>query len=302
MDIRQSPNWGKFLTQIGWKVETVGKSQAFIRPIPFLNCSVIKMQRPQNPIKYSEIDLLAKKFNALCCVIEPNQNCDIDLLQKHGFKKATSMSYLHTSTTTIDLNRSAKEILSSFSENARRNIKKALKNKLRVEKIFLKEDPNDLAFKKFFPLLSNITKMKKFFIPGYNEFYKKMLAFKDSSAIILAFDQNDPEPVAGVWMGYFGDTAVYMHAGNTQKGYTLLANYLLVWEALKIACNLKLNIFDFEGIFDPRFPNLRKNWQGFSQFKNRFHGAVVQYPPPYIKCYSRIFKLFYLCNKLISRS
>lgn len=40
-------------------------------------------------------------------------------------------------------------------------------------------------------------------------------------------------------------------------------------------------IFDFEGIYDERFPN--KSWLGFTHFKKSFGGYEVSYPGTYTK-------------------
>lgn len=302
MDIRQSENWGKYLTSIDWKVEKIGLSQAFIRPIPLTGRSVIKIQHPYNPLPLSKIDELAKKHKALFAIIEPDIK---DFKNEGGFYKfgfqPAKMSYTHTATIYINLQRSLKKLLSSFSENARRNIKKSQSNNLQIKTVLLKDQSNDEEFKKFYSLLTNLTKLKKFYVPGYREFYKKMLAFKNNSAILFAFNQDNSQPIAAVWLGFLKDTAIYMNTGITEEGYKFLANYLLVWESFKLAKKMKLKLFDFEGIYDSRFPKYRKSWINFSEFKKRFHGEVIEFPAPFIKYYSLPFKLFNLCSKILSR-
>lgn len=303
MDLRQSPQWGNFLSLIGWQVEKFYYGQVFIRKIPLFPISIIKIQRAKNPLPFKQINQLAKKYHAICGIIEPNKdNFNENLFKKHGYKQDFGMSFLQTATLTLDLTLSEKQLFRSFSENARRNIKKSQVSNLKIETIFLKDLKDDSRFKEFFSLLKNLTKMKGFYIPNYKEFHQKMLAFKDTSVLFFAYSPKKDQPIAVVWMGYFGNTAVYMHAGNTKEGYQTLANYLLVWEACKLAQKLKLKVLDFEGLFDPRFPKLRKSWSNFSQFKRRFHGTVIEYPPPYIKCYNLGFKLFYLCSKILTRS
>lgn len=313
MDIRQSPQWGKYLSQIGWSIEKVGNIQIFIRPFPLIKRSAVKIQHPQNPLPLSKIDEIAKKYKALFVLIEPEPEAfNKQSLINHGFRQS-AISLTHTVSIHIDLKQTEEKLLASFSENARRNIKKAQANNLTVKKIFLKKEKDDTEFKKFYALLANLTKLKKFYVPGYDEFYKKMVGFKDSSVLLFAFPSTHStdsgqassgqvtEPIAAVWLGLLKDTTVYMNTGITKEGYKLLANYLLVWEALKLAKKEGLKLFDFEGLFDPRFPKERKSWQKFSEFKKRFHGTLIEYPPPYIKWYSKPFKLFYLCSKILPR-
>ncbi len=300
MDIRQSSNWGDYLSRIGWKIEKIGNdSQAFIRPIPLFHHSVVKIQHPYGPINFTKIDEVAKKHKAFFVLVEPQSpKYNESLFIKEGYYPSKT-SLTHTATILIDLNKSEEKLFSSFSENARRNIKKAQKNNLVVKKIFLKDEEDDAEFKNFYALLSNLTKLKKFYVPGYSEFHKKMLAFKKDSVILFAYHQE--KPVAAIWLGILEDTAVYMNTGITKVGYDLLANYLLVWEALKLSKKLKLKVFDFEGIYDPRFPQHRQSWKNFTEFKSRFHGQIIEHPKPWVKYYSLPFKIFYLCGQILSR-
>ena len=301
MDIRQSPQWGQYLSSIGWTIENVGQAQIFIRRIPLIKRSVIKIQHQQNPLPFSKIENIAKKHRAFFVLVEPEATGFNEIpLKKIGYRKS-SMSLTHTATIHIDLSKPEKEILASLSENARRNIKKAQQNNLKVKIIFLNQAKDDTEFRKFYHLLTNLTKLKKFYVPGYGEFYKKMQAFKDNSILLFTYQKADPNPIAVVWLGVLKDTAVYMNTGITKDGYQLLANYLLVWEAIKLAKKLKLKLFDFEGIFDPRFPKHRQSWKNFSEFKKRFHGTLVEHPGPFIKWHSKPFKLLYLCNQIFSR-
>lgn len=301
MDIRQASEWGNYLSSIGWTIAKAGQAQIFIRRIPLLGHSVIKIQHQKNPLPYKQIENIAKKHRALFVLIEPeSQGFDEKPLKQNGYQKS-SMSLTHTATIHIDTSKPEKEILASLSENARRNIKKAQQNNLEVKIVSLKNAKDDKEFRSFYNLLSNLTKLKKFYVPGYDEFYKKMLAFKDNSILLFAYQKADPNPIAVVWLGALKDTAVYMNTGITENGYKLLANYLLVWEAIKLAKKLKLKLFDFEGIFDPRFPQHRKSWKNFSEFKKRFHGTLIEHPAPFIKWHSKPFQLLYLCNQIFSR-
>ena len=62
----------------------------------------------------------------------------------------------------------------------------------------------------------------------------------------------------------------YWHNCSTETGKKLFAPTLCVWEVIKESKRRNLQIFDFEGLWDERFPKLNKNWQGFSQFKKGF--------------------------------
>lgn len=292
MDLRQTKSWGKYLSSINWKVENINGRQIFIKKLPLLPYSLIKIQRPKNPLPFLKINQLAKKHKALFVLIEPSQeNFHEEIFFKMDYARS-KMTQAHTATIQIIIPQTESLLWKSFSENARRNIKKALKNKLMIKTISLNKNKNDPAFKNFFGLLKNLTNQKKFYIPGYDEFHKKMLAFKKNSYLFEAFD-NQKNLLASLWISISDNTAHYMHVGTNQDGYRFLANYLLVWESLKFAQKKGLKFYDFEGVYDPRFPKERRSWQKFTEFKKRFHGTIIEYPYPQIKFYNPLLKILY---------
>lgn len=301
MDIRQCSVWGDYLSGIGWKIERVGKTQVFIRSIPLIKYSLIKIQHPQNPLPFLKIDQIAQKHHALFVLIEPEPHLYFEkFFLENGYQKS-AISLTHTATVLIDLQKKERELFTSFSKNAQRNIKKALKNNLESKTVFLSKQNVREELEKFFPLIQNLAKEKKFHVPSFDELFKKLTALKEGSVLLFAYTKRDPQPVAAVWLYYQSEKMYYLHTGVTQEGYKLLANYLLVWEALKLGKKIRLKTFDFEGIFDPRFPKFRQSWKGLTEFKKRFHGTLVEYPTPWIKFYNPFFKLFYQCNQILTR-
>src|SRR5207248_1802152 len=109
-----------------------------------------------------------------------------------------------TATLHLDLSLSEKKIWDNFSENAKRNIKKAQKNSLKIKIIEMKDQKDDQYFKLFFQLLENLTISKKIYNPGYEEYLKKLQAFKNTSTLFFAY--LNKEPVSVLWMaGYNQD-------------------------------------------------------------------------------------------------
>lgn len=290
IDARQFPAWKAFLQNIGWSMETVGNTNIAIRKLPFLNRSIIKIQHPLNPFPFTKIDAIARKYNALMVLVEPhNYLYNEQAFKKNGYQKAR-MHIVHSATIKIDLQKTEKKLFDSFSENAKRNIKKAGKNNVRVDIVSLTTKKSEKAFLLFYNLLSRLTKMKKFYLPSYSEQYGKMQGFKNNSVLLFAYDKDDAAPIAVLWLGYYKKVSVYLQTGITKRGYELLANYLLVWKALQFSQKKKLHVFDFESIHDERYPNEHTDWKGYTEFKKRFHGELIQYPPNWIKVYNPLLK------------
>jgi lipid II:glycine glycyltransferase (peptidoglycan interpeptide bridge formation enzyme) len=73
--------------------------------------------------------------------------------------------------------------------------------------------------------------------------------------------------------------ATYYAAYAAPAGYKQFAPTLLTWTAMQVAKGRSCDIFDFGGIYDPRYPKMYKNWQGFTKFKSGFHHTTLSYPP-----------------------
>ena len=298
-DFRQSPYWKLYMQKVGWVVETVDGIQIYIRTLPFA-ISFIKIQHPLEKIPFKKIDALAKKYHAVSVIIEPHilgYEKDVFIKNKYDI---TSMHHAPTATRKIDIHKPLEEIMNSFSENAKRNVKKAQKNNLTIKTVLAKDDKAHKYFEQFFALQKNLTAMKKFYAPGYAESKKKYQALKGGSFFVFAYEKNNPKPIAAVWYGYYTNVVTYLQTGITQKGYDLLANYLLVVDGIKIGKKLGCNVFDFESIYDKRYPKEAKRWIGYSEFKSRFHGEEVYYPPTWIKIYNPVFQWFYKITLLLS--
>jgi len=305
LDARQTKEWGKFLEHLEWRTEKIGTTYIFLRRSPLINRSLIKIQHPVGPVDLEKIELFAKKEKALFTIIEPHNRGYIESEYiKHGYKKS-KIQFAHSATIKIDLTCSVEKMYSAFSTNAKRNIKKAEKN-ISIKMVALKDEKDKSVIQQFYSLYAQTGKEKKFYVPSYAEVSAKIRAFKKTSYFLFAYEKNPPhpdplhgdrkkeqKPVAILWIGHFDTVLVYFHPGNTKKGYELLANYLLVWEALKLGKKLGLHVFDFETMYDYRYPKENKGWIGYTEFKKKFGGEEVYYPQSWIKFYNPIFRLFY---------
>ncbi len=288
LDVRQFPQWGEYMKSIGWKVYLIDGKLAYGKKVPLMGL-IIKMQHPAGPINIKKIDKLAKKEKASMVTIEPHISGYSDknfLVNKFIKSKRT---YAPSSSILIDLKRSENEIFSSFSENARRNIKKAKNKNIQIKIIDVSKDRENKSFEEYYSLLKNLRRIKGFYAPGYHESKKKMESFKNNSILVFAYE--DEIPIAVVWYSFFKGSMVYMQTGITKRGYALLANYLIVWEGIRWAKKHGINVFDFESIYDFRYKNQNKKWKGYTQFKKRFHGEEINFPPSYTKYYNPLLRV-----------
>jgi len=125
IDARQTQQWAHYMESIGWRTKIIGKTHLFIKKLPFFDASFMKIQHPQGPFPFERIDEVARKNKTIWTILEPHVvGYEESEFGKHGYMKSR-MLQVHTATIKIDLNQNEKDLFKSFSENARRNIKKA---------------------------------------------------------------------------------------------------------------------------------------------------------------------------------
>lgn len=300
LDARQTHEWAKFLEHLQWKTKKIGNTYVFIRRMPVIGRSMLKIQHPAGPLDLDKIEIFAEKEKALFTIIEPHTKGYIksDYI-KYGYRES-KIQFAHSATIKIDLTQPLESIRNAFSKNAKRNLKKAEKQ-ISIKTNALASAKDSSLVKKFYSMYAGTGKDKNFYVPSFAEVSAKMHAFKKTSYIFFAYEKNSvekKEPVATLWVGHFDNVLVYFHPGNSKKGYELLANYALVWEALKLGKKLGLQVFDFETIYDFRYPKKNKAWKGYTEFKKKFGGEEVYYPQSWIKFYNPIFKFFYSAQSL----
>ncbi len=266
-DIRQSSNYASYIKSIGWIVEKQNGVYYFIKKIPVVG-SVIKIQRTdKSDLKFT--DALSKKYGAFQIILEPSRyssnNSFYKFLLKNNFK-LTSNYFSPSKTLIVNLKLSKNNLFQNLKNDARKavvqnyNLRiKSFNNNL---EILLSNWKKAVGINRSVPSISNLKKLK-------NSFGENVLALGDqkghSGAIFLKTNDN----------------AYYWYAFTDKFGRKKHYQYKLVWEGIVWAKKSGCKLFDFEGIYDNRFP--KKTWLGFSHFKKSFGGKDKLYPGSFVK-------------------
>lgn len=263
VDIRQSVQYANYLSQIGWRVERSAEINYFIKKFPLLG-SIIKIQRPEE-LKINKIRELTKKYRAFQIIIEPQSAFAAEYLTSLGFRLSKS-PYLSTKTLQIDLSETKEKIFKDFAKDAKSALKKTKNLGVR--------DYND-SLEKFRSAWKKSVGLKRYVPPlGHLIWLKK--SFKKNSIFLMTKDES-----AGAIFLSGDGISYYWQAFTNREGRKKQQQYKIVWEGILWAKKNGARIFDFEGIYDERFPN--KSWLGFSHFKKSFGGYEVEYPGAFIK-------------------
>jgi lipid II:glycine glycyltransferase (peptidoglycan interpeptide bridge formation enzyme) len=288
VDLRQSPQWAKFMKDLGWEVEKIDNCQIFIKKLPLSLGSFVKILRPNPPIPFGEIDKIAKKHRAWFVKLEPNvTGNELRItnyeLRRRGFH-SSSWPLVPTKTLQINLTPPKEMLFKQCEKRARNAIRKAEKMGLVIGR--------SKSIEQFCKLWTKNMRRKGNLLASGREIKSLWEAFGRDAYLLIAKEGKINKPVGGTLLIKHGKTFHYMHAASSRQGNKLCAPSLLLWESILLGKKLNCQIFDLEGAYDPRFPKAQKGWRGFSHFKKGFGGKEVEYLGSFIKYYNRFLSPF----------
>jgi lipid II:glycine glycyltransferase (peptidoglycan interpeptide bridge formation enzyme) len=269
------------MEKIGWEVDSIGNTYIYIKKIPIIG-NFVKIPRiPEN----TDIQKILKKisfYKPFQIKISPyvfsdnNSPVFFSHLKTHGFKIELS-PFNPTTTIIFDLKNSENGLFAGFTSAKRRAVRKAVKNGVIVKKT---NDINNfikIRQTQYTPLGFLVTSEMNAL---WDTFYPK------NTVLFLAYKKNDDKtlkPISGIQLLLYKNICYYWFASSLISGKKLYAPSLLVWEAIKYSKKVGCKYFDFEGIYDERFPKASRSWKGFTKFKEGFGGTKFIYAPNYTK-------------------
>jgi lipid II:glycine glycyltransferase (peptidoglycan interpeptide bridge formation enzyme) len=270
----QTPDWAEFRKKWGNEVVETPHGYLTLHPLPFTSYKIGMFLKGDMPtpkmVEYLrnegkklklifikiEPNYVVKKDNILCA----NKDDAITLLRKNG---AVAGKTLFTPTTFwIDLTKSEEELLKSFSSKTRYNIRLAERKGVRVQ-----EDNSDKAFEKYIELTRETVTRDKFFT--HNERYHHLMweTLKKQIAHLLTATYNHEIITAWVLFECNG-FLYYPYGASTHKYKNIMANNLMMWEAIKFGKKQALSTFDLWG---------REPGKGFTKFKEGYNPQLIEF-------------------------
>jgi peptidoglycan pentaglycine glycine transferase (the first glycine) len=301
--ILQSFEWGEFKAKFGWKpiriaVEDKGKIIAGIsilkRQIPFAGCSIF--YAPRGPIvDFSDRKLLecllsavedeADEQRSVSLKIDPGipegQEQVLDTLMSLGFVKAPKQVQPRA-TFQLDLTLSLDEILKSFEEKTRYNVRLAQKKGVVVQ-----EDSGEKGIKLFYEMYARTAQRDKFLIHPlkYYRALEEELFKRGMGKVFIAYFEG--KPIASVVVFCFGSKVWYMYGASFSEHRNVMPNHLLHWHVIEWAKGRKFKTYDLWGV--PANPSEEHPLWGVYRFKKGFNGKLVKYIGAYDFPYSPLF-------------
>lgn len=287
----QTWEWGEFRKETGNKIVRISgyrkdkKSeglQVIFSRVPFTKLKIGTVIRGPKPTKdmLRTLKELAKEENAIFIKLEPfvvtriqnkNQLTNhklTNLLRENG---AVPGKTLFTPTTFwIDLTKSEEELMSGFSSKTRYNIRLAQRKGVEIT-----EDNSDAAFNKYIELTRETVERQGFY--AHSEAYHRLmwrylneeLRAKNEEPIARLLTAKYKGEIITTWVVFvWKDFLYYPYGASSQKYKNVMANNLMMWEAIVYGKKLGLKTFDLWG---------REPGKGFTKFKEGYNPKVIEF-------------------------
>ena len=297
--------WGNKVVRMGEfkNGELTSATQIILSHIPNTHLKIATAVQGPKPTKafLAELQKLAKKECAIFVKLEPffaKQSDNkkefentIKLLRENGCVRG-KMLYKPTSFW-IDLTKSESDLMQSFHPKTRYNIRLAQRKDVRV-----REDNSDEAFESYIRLTRETVKRQRFY--AHSEKYHRLmwkflhkdptkskgklsepnLRFREPQGSEKALKSRRPiarlltatykKEVITAWILFvWHDFLFYPYGASSTKHKKVMANNLMMWEALRFGQKMKLKTFDLWG---------RDEGKGYTRFKEGYNPKVVEFP------------------------
>jgi hypothetical protein len=189
------------------------------------------------------------------------------VFEQRNYKYEDHLNYF------INLQRDPEAIFHSFSENRRRNIRKAMTEGLEIEEVA------DLAkVSLFYDILKETYSRIRVPIPDSSLFESlcRELVPMGLAKLLMAKQKNNY--MSATTLLLYKGVMVYWYSGTRAQFFSFYPNEFLIWQAIKWGTENGYRTFDFGGAGRP------DEKYGVRDFKARFGGELVNYGR-YVKVY-----------------
>ncbi len=261
-------SWGNKVLETKWGLFTVHR-------LPFTDRKIAIFEKGPMPTEEMAKDLvkIGKENNLVFIKLEPNypvkkdnmacadKEKAVNLLKKHG---AVPGKTLFTPTTFwIDLKPSEENLMKSFSSKTRYNIRLAERNG-----VVVKEDGSDKAFERYLELTRETVSRQGFFAHS-EKYHRLMWEILKKAGIAHLLTASYQKQIITTWILFeWHDFLYYPYGASTEQHKNVMANNLMMWEAIKFGKKLGLTTFDLWG---------REEGKGFTKFKEGYNPHVVEF-------------------------
>lgn len=198
----------------------------------------------------------------------PNANSPaiIEWLKKHDWVWSDEQIQF-ANTVWINLEGSEEEILARMKQKTRYNIRLAQKKDVEVRR----GTPDD--FWNIYQMYAETSVRDGFVIRSWDYYEKVWKKFYEAGMMEPLLAKVEGTLTAGLMLFHFAGRALYLYGMSTQNHREKMPNYLLQWEAIRLAKEKGCSIYDLWGA-PTHFNDDDSLWQVY-RFKEGFAGKVI---------------------------
>ncbi len=278
----QSAKWSEFKTKYGTNSVRSGDIFYTKHKIPF--SPYYYAYCPKVDPNKIDFELVKKSLTDNNCIAinfdvpnvlttDPRVSTYTELFTKHCVRSKKDTFARHN--ILLNLVPTEDELLANMHHKHRYNIKYSQKNGVVVREGTTVED-----FENFFKLLSETATRQKYYIhpKAYYKLIWDTLSADKSARIMTAY--KDGAPLASWMLFVYEGVLYYPYGGSSELHKNLAASTLLAWECIKLGKSLDCTEFDMWGASENP-DDTSDPWYGFTNFKLRFGGRLVEYMNSY---------------------
>ncbi len=220
------------------------------------------------------------------------------VLRSAGLVRAKRDVQPDKATVLVDLNRSEDDILASFKQKARYNVRLAAKKGVEVMAVESTEKNLELMYK----MMLETSERANYYMREkayYLDYWRRLSKAKQGQLMFAVYDN---EVLAGLFATYFGHKGWYKDGGSFRKHSEVMAPYLLQWETMRWLKKRGVKVYDLVGV--PPVKDLNPNNKIYSlyQFKSGFNEEITEYIDAYDLPLSGAFREWNLVGeRLVSK-
>lgn len=293
-DLLQSTAWGELKSSSGWSPSVIAahEGDAIVGGMMVLRRSLplgrALFYAPRGPVfdwrdtrvvasVVHAATAFARKHGGLLVKVDPpfDDSGAAASLERSGFRSVGGCGGFGGTqprcVMQLDLQRPLDDVIASFHQKWRYNIRLAQKKGVRIRK---STDRADLPA--FYGILRETAKRDGFLVRSQSYFEAMWDALVSRGWMSLFLGDVDGEPVCGALSYLFGDKAWYTYGASSNAHREKMPNYLMQWEMISWAHEHGCRWYDFRGVScTPDDPNDKT--AGLNRFKAGFNPRFVQY-------------------------
>ena len=295
----QSWQWGAFKSRHGWGVERVSvvrSGQEAYAQILFKHRGPIAYGYiPRGPLLsaddpdllralFREIDRVSRRRRAISLIVEPER--PLPPLAPGKPPLLPGPARIQPARTVRVPLLPDEPLLMQMHQKTRYNIRLANRRGVTVAV----ESAAD-GFADFFALMEDTSRRNEYPIHTAAYYRDALETFRDDAALMLARTETG-EAAAALIVAGFAAEAIYLYGASSTRFRSLGPGFALQFEAMRWAREQGFSRYDLWGIPEVDPPTTRDetgdrvastrgdDWRGLYEFKVRFGGQIVPYPPP----------------------